>query len=37
MEEKIDINLYPNRHGTKLTLGLHIITKRRLGLCMPNI
>ena len=29
------MNLYPNRRGTKLTLGLHLITKRRLGLCMP--
>ena len=32
MEEKIDMNWYPNRHGTTInTLGLHLITKR-LGL-----
>ena len=22
MKEKIDINLYPNRHGTKINIGL---------------
>ena len=34
MEEKINMNRYPNRHGTTINIGF-IITKLR-GLCMPN-
>ena len=34
MEEKIDMNLYPNRHGTTINVGLIM---KRLGLCMPKV
>ena len=36
MEEKIDMNGTQIDLVHTLTLGLHLITKRRLGLCMSN-